>query len=100
MSHFAKLWRRVADVQDEERQALQTTERGADRFIKALRRERRHRPAVRLLAAALLVAAAIPVLIWMFIVRAGHTPPQGSAIEANQARKIVVPKNQTIPVHF
>ncbi len=100
MSRFEKLGRRIAQLQDADREALQATERGAEGFIQALRRKGRRRSFPLVWAASLLLAAVTPFLVWMLVLRAERPPAQSPLTKAGGERSIVVPRNQTIPVHF
>lgn len=99
MSRFEELGRRLADVQDAEREALLTNSRSADSFIHALRQNRRSRSPRLLLVAALLATLAVLLLVRRVLVleQAPSGPP---ALAVTPVRKIVVPRNQTIPMHF
>lgn len=100
MSRFEKLARRIAQVQDADREALRATERNAGSFIQTLRRKQRRRPFPLLWAASLLLAAAIPFLVWMIVLGEDRPPVRSPLAKAHVERGIVVPRDQTIPVHF
>jgi hypothetical protein len=99
MSDFEKLGRRIAAVQDSDLRALGATERGAERFIQALRQKRRPRR-VRLLWAAALVTAAIALPASVLVLRGPRPLVQSPAISVAVGRQFVVPKDQTVPLHF
>jgi len=99
MSRFEQLGRRIAELQDADRRALRATERSAESFIQALRRKRRHHP-TRLLWAASLAMATLPFLAWLVVFRDARLLVEPPSNNVSIGRSIVVPRDQTIPLHF
>lgn len=99
MSRFRQLGRLIAAQQDADRLALRATERSAASFIQALRTRRRPTPSRMLWAAALLLGA-LPLVAWWALGRAPAPLVQSPAATVSVGESIVVPREQTIPLHF
>jgi hypothetical protein len=92
MTRLEDLGRRIARVQDEDREDLASLDRAGESFIRALRQPVR-RPRRGLLAVAMAAAAVVAVVGWWLL-----PAPGSSGLQKNQC--VEAPLDRTIPLDF
>jgi transmembrane sensor len=98
MTHLRELGRRVAEVQDDDRRRLSSTERAGASFIRALRTPSRRPRGLRLAVAV--AAVAWVAAVWLTVPHGDSKGPIALTSGLPVGRSIVAPADREIPLQF